>query len=169
MLLAACLLSVGFMGCAKNGDVKTPLPKLAESFETTAHVRYRELDTIMTLYKKPLNCAQVTFESPESLRDLQMTFYTDKVALQYQNLDFQFTPGSLPGEAAAKLVLSALNTVLEGTGVTVSREDGILRVEGQLDEGAFTLTADAKNGNILKLSIPERELEMEVLHFKILE
>lgn len=170
-LLLAALVLLGTTGCGKQADARAAeqVRQAAESFQTTARVKYRTLETVMTIYKKPMNCAVITFESPESLQDMKMTFYPDKVAFQFRDMTFDFVPDSLPGQAAAELVLAALNAALAEEGITIEQKDGQLLVTGKIDEGAFTLVLDAKSGNILKLTIPEKELELEVLNFKFLE
>ena len=40
---------------------------------------------------------------------------------------------------------------------------------GKIEEGDFSLVVDGENGNILKLSIPQNDFEVEILNFKILE
>ena len=172
-VLAACALLLALGGCKARDGGEAGLEKarqqLGQSFETTARVKYRELEAVMKLYKKPMNCAAVTFEAPDSLRDMKMTFFTDRVTFSYKDLSFDFVPDSVPGKAASKLVVDAVNAALADEGVKVERQEGRLLVSGQLDGGEFLLTVDAESGNILKLSIPESELELEILNFKILE
>lgn len=99
-----------------------------------------------------------------------MVFYTDRVTVQYREMAFDFVPDSLPGKAASKLVIDALNAAMSDSGITVEQnKEGQFIVSGKLKEGDFSLLLDAQTGNILKLSIPDSELEMEVLNFKILE
>ena len=98
-----------------------------------------------------------------------MTFFTDKVTVQYGDLSFDFTPDSVPGKAASKMILSALNAALNDQGVRFEEQDGKLVVTGKIEEGDFSLVVDGENGNILKLSIPQNDFEVEILNFKILE
>lgn len=120
ILLAAALL-LGAAGCGAKAREESAAEQmrqnLSQSFQTTAKVRYGGLETEMTIYKKPMNCAVVTFQSPESIRDIKMTFFTDKVTVQYGDLSFDFTPDSVPGKAASKMILSALNAALNDQGV----------------------------------------------------
>ncbi len=67
------------------------------------------------------------------------------------------------------MVLTALNAALNDDGISVREEEGRLIVDGTIDAGDFSLIIDAENGNILKLSMPENDLELEVLNFKFLE
>ena len=174
-VLAICmvLLAIGLSGCNKkkvSGQEKELVTEnLSKSFETTARVTYHDFETVMTIYKKPMNCAVVKFESPESLKDFQMTYYTDKVSVDYKEMHFDFMPDSLPGKAASNLVISALNAAMNENGISIEKEDKQLIVNGEMEEGSFSLVIDKENGNILKLSIPSSELEMEILNFKILE
>lgn len=172
-LLAAAVLLLSAAGCNTGQNQEKTAEevrrKLNQSFQTTAKVKYKELETVIKLYKKPMNCADVTFESPDSLKDMRLTFYTDKVSIQYKDMSFDFLPDSMPGQAASKLVLSALNTALNDDGVSIEQKDGQLLIKGKISEGEFLLMIDAESGNILKLSIPDSELEMEILNFKILE
>lgn len=171
--IAAMTLLLGFAGCKSKQNQEQAAAelqkKMSQSFETTAKVTYKGLESVMTIYKEPMNCALVTFNAPESLKNMKMTFYNDRVTLQYKDMSFDFVPDSVPGQAASKMVLSALNTALNDKGVSVRQEDNRLVIDGRIDAGTFSLVVDAENGNILKLSIPESELELEVLNFKILD
>ena len=142
ILLAAALL-LGAAGCGAKAREESAAEQmrqnLSQSFQTTAKVRYGGLETEMTIYKKPMNCAVVTFQSPESIRDMKMTFFTDKVTVQYGDLSFDFTPDSVPGKAASKMILSALNAALNDQGVRFEEQDGKLVVTGKIEEGDFSL------------------------------
>lgn len=169
----AVVLSIGLSACGTqklNAQEQAQIKEnLSKSYETTAEVKYHDFETVMTVYKKPMNCATVRFDSPENLKDFKLTYYTDKVAVDYKDMHFDFLPDTLPGKAASSLVVSALNSAMNDTGVSVEQKEEQLIVKGEMDEGSFSLVIDRNNGNILKLSIPASELEMEILNFKILE
>ncbi len=173
LAVVSAVLAIGLSACGTeklNAQEQAQIQEnLSKSYETTAKVKYHDFETVMTVYKKPMNCATVRFESPENLKDFKLTYYTDKVAVDYKEMHFDFLPDTLPGKAASSLVVSALNSAMNDTGVTVEQKEKQLIVEGELDAGSFSLVVDRENGNILKLSIPASELEMEILNFKILE
>ncbi|MEM1483402.1 hypothetical protein V6615_00830 [Oscillospiraceae bacterium PP1C4] len=171
LLAATMLLTLGGCNSKKEkekaaADVQS---KISQSFQTTAKVNYKDLEAVMTIYKKPMNCATVMFESPDSLKDMKLTFYPEKVGIEYKDMKFDFVPDSLPGKAASKLVLSALNTAMNDDGVSIEQNGSQLIINGKIDAGDFSLVIDAASGNILKLTIPNSDLEMEILNFKILE
>lgn len=167
--VSALILSGTFL-CGCKAQPKQPeQAEIPQSFETTAHVQYKELEATMRIYREPMNCAQVVFESPESMKGFKLIFYPDRTKLSYQDLSFEIAPDNLPGKAAAKMFLSAVSAALDKEGIRLEQREDKLCLRGQIDEGAFELTLDGKTGNILKLSIPQSELEMELLNFKILE
>ncbi len=167
--LGICLLLWGCSAQTPEPDGKIVREKLQGGYQTTTKVKYQELEATMTIYQPPMNCAQVVFDSPPSLQNLKMTFFTDRTKLEYEGKSFEFSAGSLPSKAAAQLVISALNAVTQDQGITVRQQDDKLVIQGELADGSFSLEADGKSGNLLTLSIPERELELEILDFHILE
>ncbi|MBC8584971.1 hypothetical protein [Youxingia wuxianensis] len=172
VLLVIGIIIAGLVSCKSKEDTATQEAQkqlMAESFQTTAKIKYKDLETVATIYKKPMNCAQVTFESPDSLKDMKLTFFTDRVDMKYKEMDFTFDPDGIPGKAAAKLILSAFNTAMEEEGMSIEQTDTQVILHGQMEEGEFQLVLSRETGNILKLVIPESQLEMEIINFKILE
>ena len=174
-ILAVLAALMVFCGChaAERQDpakmAEQARETLAKPFQTTAKVRYQGMETTMTIYKKPMNCAVVTFDAPDTLKEMKMTFYTDRVTLSYGEMKFDFEPDSVPGQAASKLILSALNDALNDQGMNIRQEGEGVRFEGSMEQGTFSLLLDRESGNLLQLSLPEHDLEMEVLNFSILQ
>lgn len=91
------------------------------------------------------------------------------MTLSYGEMKFDFEPDSVPGQAASKLILSALNAALNDQGMNIRQEGEGVRFEGSMEQGTFSLLLDRESGNLLQLSLPEHDLEMEVLNFSILQ
>ena len=151
---------------------KPPAPALEErsgNYTTTAKMTYRNLAlTAIISRQSPQSCA-VTFTSPESLKDMAMVFWSDRVDLSYKNAGFSFDPKSVPGNAAAQLAVGAMNTAMRGEGVMVGYTDQAITVKGMLDSGEFILQLDRTAGNFITLSIPAQRFEMEFFDFSFFE
>lgn len=147
-LLAALMLT----GCAA---VPAEPARPPEQFEAAGRLRCKGLEAQVTLRRDGRD--QLEFESPAGLRGLRVTVDPGYLILDFDGLERRFTRGSLPEGSAAGLLLSALDAAAEN-GV---REDGSCDASW----GSFTLSMKP-DGNILKLSIPERDLELEVQNFK---
>jgi len=144
------------------------LGQLSSQFDTTANISYNGFNATATISQQtPLSC-QVVFSEPESLKDMAFSFAQDKVEVAYKGLAFSFDPSSVPGSAVAKMAVSAINKVLGKEGVQVNYTEDALEVSGETEAGAFTLLLDPENGNMMKLSIPGEQLEIEFENFTFL-
>jgi hypothetical protein len=111
----------------------------------------------------------VTFTSPESLADVAFVFWGDKVELNYKAMSFTFDPNSVPGGAVARIAVGAINTALSGKGLAVQYTDNALTLSGTLDSGDFILRVDQNDQSLLRLSIPEQQLDIEFVNFTFLD
>lgn len=149
-LLAAALLA----GCTERQTAE-PV-RLPERYEVAARLRYKGLESEVKLRRDGRDTLE--FASPAGLRGLSMTIDRNFVNLRHGDLERRFTRGSLPADSVAEILLSALDTAAE-TGIP---PDG--RCRGS--SGEFLLKTEEGSGNILKLSIPEKGLELEVQGFR---
>lgn len=152
-LLAALAAGLLLTGCAEE-PARLMHP---QQYEMAGRLRYQGMESQVTLRRDGRDI--LDFESPAGLRGLSVTMDQSFADFRYAGLERRFTRGSLPDDSVAELLLDALNKAAE-TGVPVS---------GQYEDsdGQFTLTMD--KGNILKLSIPGKDLELEVHSFRNLD
>lgn len=67
------------------------------------------------------------------------------------------------------MILSALNAALNDQGVRFGGAGRKARRDREDRGGGLLACGRRENGNILKLSIPQNDFEVEILNFKILE
>lgn len=170
LLVILLIAGAFFTGCAKKQpDTKEPLKGRTGNYTTTAKIGYRDLQaTARISQESPSSCA-VTFESPESLEDMGFIFREDSVDLSYKGLSVTFEPDTLPGGAVAKMAVTAINKAMKDDGLTVAMTDGALEIRGMMESGEFILTINKETGNLMKLSVPAEELEIEFANFKFLD
>lgn len=150
-LLTALAAALLLAGCAPEPAIIQP----PQRYEMAGRLRYQGIESQVTLRRDGRDF--LDFESPAGLRGLSVTADQSFVDFRYAGLERRFTRGSLPADSVAELLLDALNRAAE-TGVPVS---------GQYEGADVTLTMD--KGNILKLSIPGKDLELEVHSFRNLD
>ena len=153
------LLAVGLLsGCtAQKQDQALLEQSLKTPLETTAHLQYQGVDARMTIKGEGAGRSYtLSFAEPASLKDVEMVFTEDKVTVQYQDLSMSVKPETLTEGMAGDLLMDALQTALGPDNVKLSRQEGVLIVQGRLDNGgSFELQLDSKTGNFLSLSVPE--------------
>ena len=163
-ILAAVIL---LTGCGKAQE-NTAVDQVKKPFESQLNIKYG--DIIATAYisrEDPANCT-LLFESPESLKDMAFLFMGEEVTIAYKEMQVTIDPQSALGGMTVKLIISAINESASEQGVHVAYKEGVLTVTGESEREQFLLTLDAENGNILKLSIPAEEIEIEFFNFTIL-
>lgn len=170
VLALLCGALIIFGGCSKEEiKPKPPLSKHTGNYTTDARIKYKELSAVAKISQETPSSCSVEFESPPSLSGMAFVFKSDKVDLNYKGLSFTYSPESIPGGAIAKLATSAINRAMKDDGLSVVQEDGALRINGVMESGSFSLTLDKKTGNLMKLSVPEEELEIEFENFTFLD
>ncbi|MDL2233593.1 hypothetical protein LJC63_08480 [Ruminococcaceae bacterium OttesenSCG-928-L11] len=175
VVLAVGLLCLGIVSCSNRQKLLTPakpenpLPAHSGNYQSSASIRYGELEATATIIQETPRACAVTFTSPPSLADMSFVFQEGVVDLGYKGLAFTFDPHSVPGGAVAKVAVSAINKAMKSDGVAVDYSDGALSLSGVMESGEFVLRLDAENGNLLKLLVPAEDLEIEFLNFTFLD
>ena len=170
-LLALCLLLSGCAWAAKQKSqaaAKKAAEKLENAFETNLNIKLGEMQAEAVFIRESPSSCTVRMLSPDSIKGTEMVFTEDKMHISYMGLSLSVDPNSVPGSAAIKLLISALDSSLQQEGVDLSYENRVLTATGEAGTGRFTLKIDPENGNLLSLSIPEEELEIEFKNFKFL-
>lgn len=164
------IFSVILSGCAKEpAKSKLPLKEHAGGYSTTANITYKELRAVAAISQETPSSCSVTFESPPSLESMGFIFRQDGVDMSYKGLSFSFEPDSLPGGAVARLAVSAINKAMNDDGLSVGIDGSALEVRGIMESGDFILRMDKETGNLIKLSVPGEELEIEFVNFRFLD
>lgn len=142
---------------------------IKESFESNLTIQYGELAAEATFVRTSPGLCRLSVTSPEELAGTELVFEQDKVTLTYLGMTMSVDPSSVPGTAVIKLLTGAVDSVLQEEGVTLSYEDSVLLLEGQVGtSGNFTLRVDSETGNLLSLSVPDEALEVSFRDFKFL-
>ena len=174
VLILAAVICIAFVLSLTSCSPKEKTPEdLFEghsgNFDTTANISYKDLSATARITRETPRSCSVTFSSPESLADVAFVFWDDRVDLNYKAMSFTFDPNSVPGAAVARLTAAAVNSALSGKGLAVQYADNALTLSGALDSGSFTLRLDQGDQRLLKLSIPDQQLDVEFINFTFLD
>lgn len=140
-------------------------PALSDSFEATAIIRYKDFNANAVIHQDTQACS-LSFTSPDTLKDMSVTYGSKGVDLSYKGLSFTFDQDSIPGGAVAQMTMTAIGEAIRGQS-EAKVANGTAQYTGTTDAGNFTLTAD-ENGRLLYLSIPQAELEIEFVEYAAL-
>ena len=99
---------------------------------------------------------------------LNFLFEKDSMTVDYKGMKVTMDPADLPDSAVAKLLISAIDQAAKKDGVSVSFEDAALVISGETADSTFYLRIDATDANVMTLSVPAEELEVEFVNFSFI-
>ncbi len=160
-LLTLCLLLTGCGKSPQSAKQNTKaLNVFTGNFEAEASIQYKGIDCSAKINRSPQEFA-LSFITPDTLEGMEVLFSQDKVEIRFKGLTFDFAPTTMPAQAVAALIMSAVDAVCKRDGLQVEESNGLLLVQGQAGGNAFTMEMDAQTGAITKLSIPAQELTVQ--------
>lgn len=170
---AALLLCLGMTACGKtNEDVQSHyenlLSTLDNPYETTAKIKYKDIEATARIHKKSPGYCIVEMGGSALLDGLNFLFEKDSMTVDYKGMKVTMDPADLPDSAVAKLLISAIDQAAKKDGVSVSFEDAALVISGETADSTFYLRIDATDANVMTLSVPAEELEVEFVNFSFI-
>ena len=168
-VFTAIFLLTAFTACQKKPVPEESLPLRSGNFETTANISYKELKATATITRETPKSCIVVFTSPESIKDMAFVYSEGNVDLSYKGMSFSFDPDSLPGRAIANIAIAGINKAMEADGFSLDYTGNALVLTGVMESGEFTMRLDKESGNLIKLSVPAEDLEIEFVNFSFLD
>lgn len=167
LILAAALL-LCTSGCARSAPSAEELRQRATAdFTSTARVEYGELEARLTLDRRDGVCT-VELTEPEQVRGLQFVFGGELVTVTYGDVSFELDPESLPVQAAAGAMVTAVNNALQPFGVEVTAAEDHVELSGDAEAGRFLLRLDPVTGCYLSVELPDSGFSAEFENFEFL-
>lgn len=168
------LLCMGMTACNKtNEDVQSHYESLLNTldnpYETTAKIKYKDIEARLPEFTRgrPGYCI-VEMGGSSLLEGLNFLFEKDSMTVDYKGMKVTMDPAELPNSAIAKLLVSAIDQAAQKDGVSVEFEDTALVISGETADSTFFLRIDATDANVMTLSIPAEELEVEFVNFSFI-
>ncbi len=172
-ILILCVLPVLlFTGCGhahKGANEGTSLPSTAlQPFESSAQFTYDDFSFDAVVKRNALGSCVITITSPKAIEGMTFTYQGDQLTVEYLGLSVDIDPNTALSQAAVSAVVKALDAMTRQNGIHVSFEDSKFLVNGETENGDFTLILDEKSGNFLSLEIPEIPMSVTFHNFQFL-
>lgn len=173
VLVVSFILFVSMVACSTNSSTQEISPEevivaVQSEFEAVLNIKYKELQATATIKQDlPQKCT-IAFTSPESLKDMYFEMDKETVLIDYKGLKLKSEIKDMPNSAFVKMVVFAIDQISKNNGIRMKLEGNAFIISGELESGGFDMVLDATNTNILKLMIPEQQLEIEFVNFKFI-
>ncbi len=149
-----------FTGCNEKTPVKNAKANLDSAFECNMKIVYDDSEFDGKLKRMGHGAWEAEFNSPETLSGVKLSFLNGDVTASYKGLSFTVPKSALP----LKSILSNLMTVVDELSVLDELEctvkDGMMIVEGDVEQGPYTLKIDEKTGWISEFEMKNVNTKM---------
>lgn len=158
-LSSAMILS--FTGCkgmtSESGSAEN---RLDTAFQTQTEITLDEMNASGTLCRFGEGLWEIEFNSPNTLSGVKLEFADGTSTASYKGLSFSVPQSALPVKSMMNNLISVTDELARNEELTGEKENGELRISGNLESGDYILTTD-KNGNLKRFEMPNMKLVME--------
>ncbi|MEG2596852.1 MAG: hypothetical protein RR977_00360 [Oscillospiraceae bacterium] len=165
--IVAIGMAVGLLltGCGEkerslsSGEQEQMAAAIGAGFDAKATVKMGGIEAEVDINRTSEGVCTMVLTKPKGLSGMTFQFDRETVTVGYLGLHMKLDSASLLSSAMTEAVVSSINKVAEPHGVKMSVKGEVLSVFGATESGDFTLTIDRANQSMLKLSIPNMDLE----------
>lgn len=152
------LTAVCMAACSVSGKGDTTKPNgLDSSFQAAVSIVLDDLNAEGTVRRIGSGNWEIEFSSPNTLSGVKLNFCDGNVTASYKGLNFSVPQSALPVKAMMLNIISAVDDLAANEKLTGTEEDGMLKINGTLEGGDYTLTVDS-SGNIASFEMPNNKL-----------
>ena len=161
VLLVSFVMMIGLCACGSKNNVKFE-PKLNKAFTVSAQIKYDDQEYQASIKRLGKANWDVEFSSPNTLAGVLLSYRDDNVEASYKGLSFSVPKSALPLKAIISSLIDVVDTTAELPG---EEKDGEILVEGELEQGKYTLKMD-KTGVLIGFSMSNLNLEIIFTDFQ---
>lgn len=166
IIAAIGIILVALCGCQKklnSEDANTAAQKFSADFSSKADIRYRETGSKITLERKGEQF-NLTFCGGDELDGMKFTLNTSDGSgtAEFNGVSVPFESGE---NMPVKVLADVFNVIKDSQQLRVWESDGCL-IAAQNKSDNFFVAADMKSGEIISISVPVLDLEINFESFK---
>ena len=160
--LSVCLILILFSSCNAKAESNNLKEIAAYPFTCAAKIVYGDFSASADLCFKNTVSATLEFTAPQTVEGLIFSFDGETASASFNGLTFSVNNGA--GSVAELLFKSITAAKTFSAKATGSKNEISSKVNG----ADFKLTFDKNSGDLLKLTVPSKDFEVNFSDFKIL-
>lgn len=161
-VVAAVVLLLGLLWACVGNSGKTedivPL-HLEQGFTAKANIRFGELEATADINRIGDGICSITLVSPKVLNGMSFRYDGADIQIDYLGMSVKTSDDSLFANAMTSAIVKAVDTAARGSGISMKKSGKTVLLKGENDSGNFELQVDKETGSLLRLTIPEMNLE----------
>lgn len=159
VVILAVLMGV-FGACSRNGSSNDIVPpNLEQGFTAKANIHFGEIEATADINRIGDGVCNITLISPKALNGMNFQYNGSDIQISYLGMSIKTDDDSLLANAMTSAIVKAVDTAARGSGISMKKSGKTVVLKGENDNGNFELQVDKNTGSLLKLTIPEMDLE----------
>lgn len=130
---------------------------LQSDFIATAEISYQGVSFVADCNKTADGSITLVLTEPESLSGVTLTVDDTTSTVSYGDLSVALDQDSFFSQSAASVLLATLNTAGASQGVSFDLDGNTVIINGNSDDGSFSLRFDPTDGGSMTIDLPEQE------------
>lgn len=161
LLIIALVTAAVFSGCGGKHTVKDVKAGLDSSFESDMKITYDDSEFAGKIVRNGSGEWEVEFTMPETIAGVKLTFINRDVTASYKGLTFTVPKSALPVKSMLVNFINVVDELASSDKVECTAKDGILVMQGEIDQGKYDLNVDEKTCKILSFDMENSDVHME--------
>lgn len=145
LLTTACSQTVGGGGNVPN--------RMANAFSAEVTMTAGETESKAALTRMGTDAWSVVFSEPQAIAGVQLDFLDGDITASYKGLEFSVPKSAQTVKTYLQKLMEAADAMAAQTELSGGSQDDGIQVEGELAEGAYTLTV-SPDGVPMEFSLP---------------
>lgn len=162
----ACAVCVVCTACGGSGEAATLPRKLNQPFSTHISMQLGDLDASAMVQYHGGSSWDVEFSEPNTLAGVKLTFLDNTVTASFKGLEFSVPQSALPVKSMITMLFTVVEDAASQEKLSCVKKEGLYLVEGELPEGAYTLTLN-EAGEPVMFAMPNQGLSIEFSDFTL--
>lgn len=162
LVVVVLVLLIGlFWACSRNDnniDDIVPLD-LEQGFTAKANIHFGDIQATADINRIGDGVCNITLISPQALNGMNFQYNGSDIQISYLGMSVKMDDDSLLANAMTSAIVKAVDTAARGSGISMKKSGKTVVLKGEGDNGNFELQVDKNTGSLLKLTIPEMDLE----------
>lgn len=149
--------------CACGCEKKASSLSLANLYSVTAHAQQEDFECAMSLARLGNNAWDVSFTSPDSIKDMNITYEDGNAKITYMELETTVSKEQIKFSSSCEFITLVLDDFSKGKEIEFTKDSNNFFAKGKVDDEEYKLIFD-KSKTLTGLQ--SKDLEVEFSDYK---
>lgn len=153
------LICIVMAFCLCSCEKKASSHSLDNLYTVNAHAQQEDFECEMSLTRLGNNAWDITFTSPDSIKDMNITYEDGNAKISYMGLETTIAKEQMKFTSSCDCITTALDNFAKGKEIEFTKDKNQIFAKGKAGENEYKLIFDNKSKGLVGLSCDDLEVE----------